>query len=425
MISAPRFCRSLALQSSSLARHRRIHTGNRPYKCKVGNCDKRCVPVMSGGQQLLTRASFCRKTTLKKHVIRSHIQRPSGDFSGNELDEELEEDESPSPVVQAQEMLQYDRSHWNLPPQAQPQLMSFHGPLLPNAATYGGQHIKRETSMHSAQSFTSAPSCAASDSSYINYPHPENITSGQIQNLSNAHMRTHTPMMSLVTSHGSFHNGRPTTTIQTNMDMMNTFSPVDQVMAQPLQASPSTMSAVSSRPDNSPSRDYPQEYTSSPAVYHSQSAYAVPQSQMTYPQVQSMPHQQPYSMDSNLPMQVQATQQQAQPQQFAYQTTQSVQEVHYQQLQKEQHQREQQLRDIQRMHEVHQQQAQQPVGPQISQYSQNDEYNDGTYQEPALVDVVQATGMPGNYYGGLWLDFKKLEDGDVQMPEDRIPGWTQ
>lgn len=378
--------------------------------------------MRSGRQQVLTTTSFCRKTTLKKHVIRSHIQRPSGDFSSNELDEELEEDESPSPVVQAQEMLQYDRSHWNLPPQAQPQPLSFHGGLPLHGATYGGQHIKRETSMHSTQSFTSAPSRTASDSSYVNYPHPENLSQGQIQNLSNA-PRTHTPMMSLVTSHGAFHNSRPPTTIQTNMDMMNAFSPVDQVMAQPLQASPSSMSAVSSRPDNSPARDYPQEYTSSPAVYHSQSSYAVPQTQMSYPQVQTMSHQQSYPMDSNLPMQAQAPQHQVQSQQFPYQTTQAVHEMQYQQNM--QLQKEQQQREMQRMHESQQQQAPQPVGPQVPQYSQNDAYNDVPYQEPTLVEVVQTNGIPHNYYGTLWVDFDKFKDPELEMPSNRIPGWTQ
>jgi len=375
--------------------------------------------MRSGRQQVLTMTSFCRKTTLKKHVIRSHIQRPSGDFSSNELDEELEEDESPSPVVQAQEMLQYDRSHWNLPPQAQPQPLSFHGALPPNGATYGGQHIKRENSMHSAQSFTSAPSRTASDSSYVNYPHPENLSQGQIQNLSNA-PRTHTPMMSLVTSHPSFHSGRPTTTIQTNMDMMNTFSPVDQVMAQPLQASPSSMSAVSSHPDNSPVRDYPQEYTSSPAGYHSQPSYAVPQTQISYPQVQAMSHHQSYSMDSNLPMQAQTPQHQVQvqSQQFAYQTTQAVHEMQYQQNM--QLQKEQQQREMQRMHE-----SQQPVGPQVPHYSQNDAYNDAPYQEPTLVEVVQTNDTSHNYYGTLWVDFDKYKDPELEMPSTRIPGWTQ
>ena len=272
--------------------------------------------------------------------------------------------------------------------------------------------------MHSAQSFTSAPSRTASDSSYINYPHPENLSQGQIQNLSNASIRTHTPMMSLVTSHGSFHGGRPSTTVQTNMDMMNAFSPVDQVMGQPIQASPSSMSAVSSRPDNSPSRDYAQEYTSSPAVYHSQSSYAVSQPQMSYSQVQSMPRQQPYSMDSNLPMQVQAPAQ-VQSQQFAYQT-QAVQEIQYQQNLQLQKEREQQLCEMQRMHE-----AQQQVAPQVPQYPHNDAYNDVPYQEPTLVEDVRSNVMPTNYYEGLWPEYKEFKDHDVELPNDRIPGWTQ
>lgn len=46
----------LSSDSSSLARHRRIHTGRRPYKCLVAGCNK----------------SFCRKTTLTKHTRRNH-----------------------------------------------------------------------------------------------------------------------------------------------------------------------------------------------------------------------------------------------------------------------------------------------------------------------------------------------------------------
>ena len=42
--------------SSSLARHRRIHTGRRPYRCLVDGCGK----------------SYCRKTTLTKHTRRNH-----------------------------------------------------------------------------------------------------------------------------------------------------------------------------------------------------------------------------------------------------------------------------------------------------------------------------------------------------------------
>lgn len=42
--------------SSSLARHRKIHSNERPYPCKVDKCDK----------------SFCRKSTLNKHMDREH-----------------------------------------------------------------------------------------------------------------------------------------------------------------------------------------------------------------------------------------------------------------------------------------------------------------------------------------------------------------
>ncbi|BGP14178.1 hypothetical protein JCM10213_006717 [Rhodosporidiobolus nylandii] len=49
-------CQRSFSDSSSLARHRRIHTGKRPYECHVPGCGR----------------TFCRKTTLTKHIARQH-----------------------------------------------------------------------------------------------------------------------------------------------------------------------------------------------------------------------------------------------------------------------------------------------------------------------------------------------------------------
>ncbi|GAA6054184.1 hypothetical protein JCM3770_002821 [Rhodotorula araucariae] len=49
-------CQRSFSDSSSLARHRRVHTGKRPYRCDVPSCGR----------------TFCRKTTLTKHIIRQH-----------------------------------------------------------------------------------------------------------------------------------------------------------------------------------------------------------------------------------------------------------------------------------------------------------------------------------------------------------------
>ncbi|GAA5837011.1 hypothetical protein JCM11251_004473 [Rhodosporidiobolus azoricus] len=57
-------CQRAFSDSSSLARHRRVHTGRRPYCCEVEGCGR----------------TFCRKTTLTKHIARQH---PNGALSIN------------------------------------------------------------------------------------------------------------------------------------------------------------------------------------------------------------------------------------------------------------------------------------------------------------------------------------------------------
>ncbi|KAH8198662.1 hypothetical protein TruAng_007160 [Truncatella angustata] len=65
--------------SSSLARHRRIHTGKRPYKCAHEGCLK----------------SFCRKTTMVKHQRRSH-QRGIHSSELDDCTSESDSGESPT-----------------------------------------------------------------------------------------------------------------------------------------------------------------------------------------------------------------------------------------------------------------------------------------------------------------------------------------
>ncbi|MCJ1414245.1 hypothetical protein MMC32_000571 [Xylographa parallela] len=400
-------CDKAFSDSSSLARHRRIHTGNRPYKCKTPGCDK----------------SFCRKTTLKKHVSRAHTSRSAGDLSSTDLDDELDEDESPSPVMQSQE-IHYDRRNWNLPPQPQLTQVPLHGQMMSNEPHFNGQLIKRET-LHTA-SFASIPSRTTSDPGYINYPYPE-MSQGHLQNITSAPIRTPTPMMPLSqANHGSFHETRVLMPIQTNLDMIATFSPVDQVLSQPLQASPSTMSDGSSGLDSSVSREFRQEYCS-PVAYQSQQSYSATGTGMNFQQqMQPLQPQHAYSLPASTLSAHQeqvSHQQHMQPQHFDYEA-QQVQEVQYQQeLHRQEQEREQQLQQLQisqQYDSMQQIQQQQILQHGYSQIQSNDQYQI-PYQEPLLVDV-------DSYYIGPNYDAYKLPEDLIAdghgMPNAVIPQWN-
>ncbi|MCJ1284382.1 hypothetical protein MMC26_003713 [Xylographa opegraphella] len=403
-------CDKAFSDSSSLARHRRIHTGNRPYKCKTVGCDK----------------SFCRKTTLKKHVSRAHTSRSAGDFSSTDLDDELDEDESPSPVMQAQE-IHYDRRNWGLPPDPQLTRMPLHSQIVTNEPQINGQFIKHE--ILQPATFASIPSRTTSDPGYINYPYPE-MSQGQLQNITSAPIRTPTPMMPLTqASHTSFHVARPLIPIQTNLDIMTTFSSPEPVLPQPLQASPSTMSDGSSGVDSAVTREYRQEYCS-PATYQSQQPYTVTETGINFQQqMQSLQPQHAYSVPaSTLPAHQEqiSHQQHLQPQQYEYEA-QQVQEVQYrQELQRRQEQeREQQMQQLQmsQQFDTLQQMQQQQIMQQqsYSQIQPPDRYQQLPYQEPLLVDV------DGYYIGPNYEDYKLPEDLVADghgMPEAVIPQWN-
>lgn len=101
-------------QSSSLARHRRIHTGKRPYLCSHAGCLK----------------SFCRKTTMVKHQRRSH-QRGIHSSENDDSTSETGDDDSPTTP----------KSHHGVP--WPPHMMNHHSHFVQRAQSFAeyGQHM--------------------------------------------------------------------------------------------------------------------------------------------------------------------------------------------------------------------------------------------------------------------------------------------
>ena len=272
------------------------------------------------------------------------------------------------------------------------------------------------------KSRTIAPSRTTSDSSYDHYPHPENLSQGQIQNLTNTPPCTSTPMALLQAPQGSYNMERSVTRIQTNMEMMHTFSSPSQVMPQPLQASPSTMSNGSSGLDSCPPPEYRQEYPTATS-YPSQPSYGVPHGQMSYSQMGPLSGSHTYPMSTcSLPSQVQASRQQPLQPHFNYGIQQAA-HAHQYRAAMQQQQQEDQERERHVQHQLQMQQMQQQQLPQ-PQYTQHEPYAHAPYQEPeAVVEIISNGGVGDPYYSALWATDYKPDEANG-MPNDVIPAWN-
>ena len=406
------------------------------------------MTTVTFSQSITNVPSFCRKTTLKKHIVRDHHAGSAADLSGNDYDEDLDEDESPSPPTRSQE-LPYDRSYWNLPPQIQVPSFPVRDRAATSDASFEGHQIKREASLQMTP-FAPMTCRTTSDPTYIHYA-PPNMNQSQLQDVTSAPMRTPPPMDSQgLANHGNFNNQGPLSALQTNMDMMHTFSSPDQLLsAQSLHTSPSTMSAVSTGPESSVSQDYRREYAS-PDNYQPHPSYDVSQTQISYPHLQPLSVENSCSVPTgDLPRQEHTPHQQQMPHQhYAYHDQQAVQGIRYQALQQDRDRRLQQLqmqrhvqqtqviqrqqeqdqeRHLQQLamqqglqqmqHMQHMQRQQQTSQDQYSQVQHTDLYSSLQYQEPVPVENV-TSGLIQPCYG-IYFDYEKPED----TPDMVIPGW--
>jgi hypothetical protein len=279
----------ISRQSSSLARHRRIHTGKRPYKCAHDGCLKRFVAFRSLPSSILTLLSFCRKTTMVKHQRRSH-QRG---IHSSELDDgdtsDSDSGESPSTPQHPGQM------QW-------PQTLNVSSHVMPH-----GHQI------HRAHSF--ADFGQHIDSFPVQYGHRHTLSGGahnfhhpiQEQHAPPPHMMHRAPSLP---AHSSYYvpeqNNPGVATLNTNPTPIQTYQIPRQSMERHsqeiMQSSPSAYSSAS-RGSPVSQDSYYTHHPAQAATYALHNSSPVEQQPIIQYQ-QQMPHhltQQPQPLQSHTP----------------------------------------------------------------------------------------------------------------------------
>ncbi|KAK2629836.1 hypothetical protein QTJ16_000656 [Diplocarpon rosae] len=266
-------------KSSSLARHRRIHTGKRPYKCAHEGCLKRFVPQREQLESSLTSCSFCRKTTMVKHQRRSH-QRG---IHSSELDDgdtsDSDSGESPS-TPQHPGSMQWPQSL--LVPQH-----AVHGHNMHRAnsfADFGGHHSIEAYPMH--QQFASHRHSLSGGAQH-HYPGPMQ---------EHPHPHPHQHIMHRAPSlpaHASYYvpeqNNPGVATLNTNPAPIQTYQiPRQLERLEVLQSSPSSYSTASRASPVSQESFYTHHPVPQAATYALQNSSPVEQQPMIHYQ-HSMP----------------------------------------------------------------------------------------------------------------------------------------
>ena len=391
-------------------------------------------------------SSFCRKTTLSKHLKRNHNGFLDEEFTGDDADEAFDDEESLSPATsEITPTAQYSRSHWGLP-NVDAQLP--YRQTLQRNDQFDEQPIKRESSVQPT-SYPATAERTQSNSGYVNnYPHP-NMMQGGIQNLTVTPVhRPRLVMQATHSNHSSYDSQMSNPRMIPRSDMSGSYSSSEQILTEPLQQSPASSTDCSPASGSRSSGEYyPTFPTSEP--YPSQPSYDAPQSQVNYIQMQptqsrhsqpmrtcDMPsqghiqqqHQQQvddfgYSNQSALygmQMQREATQQ-AEAQRMEQQRQQE-QQLQLQQMQQMQQLQQQQQQQQQRQHEASQQ--------QFNLMPQDDHYDSIPYQEPELVvDVPDTTQYDAlHYINQLRYSTRQtplmLYGGDILGEEDKLDDVT-
>lgn len=276
-------------QSSSLARHRRIHTGKRPYKCAHEGCLKRFVPQYGRLESSLTSCSFCRKTTMVKHQRRSHLrgihssELDDGDTSDSDSGESPCTPQHPAPM------------HWPQSIHISQQQSLGHGHQMQRAHSFGdfGHH------QHQVDSYSMSQQFSGHRQGMSGAPQHQQYHGAPQEQAPHHHIMHRAPSLP---SHASYYvpeqNNPGVASLNTNPTTIPTYHLPRQVDRQEvLQSSPSSYSSVSRESPVSQDQYYTHHPAPQSATYSLPTESSAQQQSMLQYQT-SMPHHLTQSLPS-------------------------------------------------------------------------------------------------------------------------------